>query len=269
MSALVAARNIHKKFPTRLGRRHEATHAVRGVSLEIQRRSIFGLVGESGCGKSTLARAILYLDPPSSGSSVFDGRDLSSMPRKERRFVRRKMQIVFQDPHGALNPKLRIRRCIGEALDNRGVPRREQLDRVARLLSLVGLPADHMDRYPHSFSGGQKQRIVIARALAMEPEFLILDEPVSNLDVSIQAQIINLLLDLKDELGLTYLFISHDLHLISYVSDRIAVMKDGIIVEEDDADTIVRNPKHPYTRTLFESAPVFIVKRRFTEQSIP
>jgi ABC-type dipeptide/oligopeptide/nickel transport system ATPase subunit len=210
---------------------------------------------------------MLHLEAPTEGRVMVGGIEVGSKRRAD--LLHRTMQIVFQDPDGALNPKLTIRRSIGEALTNRGIPRREHRDRTASLLSLVGLRPDHMDRHPHAFSGGQKQRIVIARALAMEPQFLILDEPVSNLDVSIQAQIINLLLELKEELGLTYLFISHDLNLIAYVSDWIAVMKDGRIVEQDAAENLVNNPEHAYTASLFESAPVFVVKRRFAEHDEP
>lgn len=270
MSPIIEVRDLSKTFYTRrrLVRHRDAVHAVQGVSFRVDRGSIFGLVGESGSGKTTVARAMLLLEPPTSGTTFFEGRDLSRLGPRDLLAVRSKMQIVFQDPHGALNPKLTIERCIGEALTNVGYPREKRRDRVAELLEMVGLKPEHMRRHPHAFSGGQKQRIVIARALAMSPEFLILDEPVSNLDVSIQAQIINLLLDLKSDLGLTYMFISHDLNLISYVSDFIAVMKDGVVVEQNDASIVVTNPEHHYTRRLFESAPVFIVKRRFTNQSI-
>lgn len=267
MSAFVEVRGLSKRYYSHgaVARSRRAVQAVSEVSFSIRRGTIFGLVGESGSGKTTVARSMLFLDPPTQGTVIVDGVDFSAADGAARRAMRRRMQIVFQDPHGALNPKLTIEHGIGEALTNRGVPRHERRERVAGLLELVGLRADHMKRHPHAFSGGQKQRIVIARALAMEPEFLVLDEPVSNLDVSIQAQIINLLLDLKAELDLTYLFISHDLNLISYLSDWIAVMKDGRIVEQGKTDTIATNPEHPYTKSLFEAAPVFIVKRRFTE----
>jgi oligopeptide/dipeptide ABC transporter ATP-binding protein len=212
-------------------------------------------VGESGCGKTSLVRALLYLDPPTSGEVWFDGTRLEGLSAKTLRPFRRRMQIVFQDPNSALNPKMRIADSIAEGLINRKIPKTEREARTEKLLGLVGIPAAHGRRYPHEFSGGQKQRIVIARALAMDPEFLVLDEPVSNLDVSIQAQIINLLLDLKTQLALTYLFISHDLNLVAYLSDRIGVMYRGRLVEIGAAEDILSRPRHPYTLKLFSSAP--------------
>ena len=235
--------------------------AVDRVSLGIEKNTIFGLVGESGCGKTTLSRALLFLDPPSSGRVVMDGTDLGGLRSSKLKNFRRRMQIVFQDPNSALNPKMSIENSILEGLNNIGYARgdserRKKLAaRVDELLELVGITPAHKVRYPHEFSGGQKQRIVIARALSVEPDFLILDEPVSNLDVSIQAQIINLLLELKEKLSLTYLFISHDLNLVSYLSDRIAVMYKGRIVEYGPADAIMNSPVHPYTLKLFSSMP--------------
>jgi len=256
MSAFVSVSSLTKTFRRPgLAGRHETVTAVDRVDLEIPRNEIFGLVGESGCGKTSLSRALLYLDPPTSGRISLDGQDLSALKGRELRSFRRRMQIVFQDPNSALNPKMRIGDSIREGLENTGYPSSRRNDRVAELLETVGIRPDHRKRFPHEFSGGQKQRIVIARALAISPEFLILDEPVSNLDVSIQAQIINLLLDLKRQFSLTYLFISHDLNLVSYLSDRVGVMYRGKIVETGPAERILENPLHPYTNRLFSSAP--------------
>ena len=232
-----------------------AVRAVDNVSLSIHRNTVFGLVGESGCGKTTLARALLYLDPPTSGEVWFDGTLLGELSVNQLRAFRKRMQIVFQDPNSALNPKMRIGDSLAEGLINRGLTAKERTERIEKLLDFVGIAPAQRGRYPHEFSGGQKQRIVIARALTMEPDFLALDEPVSNLDVSIQAQIINLLLDLKKEMSLTYLFISHDLNLVAYISDRIGVMYNGKLVELASTDQMMANPCHPYTLKLFSSVP--------------
>jgi oligopeptide/dipeptide ABC transporter ATP-binding protein len=257
MSDVLEVSNLTKRFRGRgitVSVRNEFT-AVDTVSFTITKNSIFGLVGESGSGKTTVARSILYLDPPSEGDVSFEGISLSNLSPKQLRSYRRKMQIIFQDPNAALNPKLTINRSMEEGLKNRNIQKQERDEKIDDMLNLVGITPAHKNRYPHEFSGGQKQRIVIARALVMDPDFIILDEPVSNLDVSIQAQIINLLLDLKKRFSLTYLFISHDLNLISYLSDTIAVMYAGRIVEFAPAETIISRPGHPYTVHLFSSVP--------------
>jgi oligopeptide/dipeptide ABC transporter ATP-binding protein len=256
MAGLIEVRGLSKRHRARgLHRPGTGVLAVDRVSFAIERGSVFGLVGESGCGKTTLARAILHLDPPTSGDVLYDGVNLRELPRRALREQRRRMQIVFQDPNGALDPKMRIRDSMEEGLKNLHVPHAERRRRVEELLELVGIPAEHAARWPHEFSGGQKQRIVVARALTMDPDFLVLDEPVSNLDVSIQAQIINLLQDLRGRFDLTYLFISHDLHLVAYVSDRIGVMYRGRLVETADTGAIMARPRHPYTQRLFSSVP--------------
>jgi len=229
--------------------------AVDKVSLDIEKGSNFGLVGESGCGKTTLAKAILYLDPPTSGEVIFDGVMLGSLKTRELRAFRRRMQIVFQDPHSSLDPRMTIIDSLSEGLINLGIDRIKREKKINRLLDLVGISPSLGTRFPHEFSTGQRQRIVIARALTMDPEFLILDEPVSNLDVSIQAQVVNLLLDLKKELGLTYLFISHDINLVGYMCDTIAVMYKGRIVEQAPAEKLLKYPQDDYTRMLLSSIP--------------
>jgi oligopeptide/dipeptide ABC transporter ATP-binding protein len=256
MAGLIEIRTLTKRHRARgLHRPGAGVLAVDRVSFAIERGSVFGLVGESGCGKTTLARAILHLDPPTSGEVVYDGAVIGQLGGRALREHRRRMQIVFQDPNGALDPKMRIRDSMEEGLRNLRVSATDRRRRVEELLELVGIPAEHASRWPHEFSGGQKQRIVVARALTMDPDFLVLDEPVSNLDVSIQAQIINLLLDLRTRFNLTYLFISHDLHLVAYVSDRIGVMYRGRLVETADTAAIMSGPLHPYTQRLFASVP--------------
>jgi oligopeptide/dipeptide ABC transporter ATP-binding protein len=245
-------RGVGKVFRTR-----ETVHAVDGVSFSLEAHQTLGLVGESGCGKSTTGRTVLYLDRPTSGTIRFEGRDLSELSGRDLTGLRRYMQIVFQDPIGALNPRHTVGQLIGEPLGVHDlVEKKLRRERVQELLELVGLPGDAVSRFPHEFSGGQCQRIGIARALAVEPNLIVLDEPVSALDVSIQAQILQLLSDLQKRLGLAYLFIAHDLAVVGEMSDRVAVMYLGKIVEIADRDSLYARPYHPYTQALFSAVPI-------------
>jgi oligopeptide transport system ATP-binding protein len=255
---LLAINNLYKTFPSKsgFGRTMQAT-AVDGVTLSVARAEAVGLVGESGCGKSTLGRLALRLLQPTSGSVSFEGKDLSSLDKQGLRELRKKMQIIFQDPFASLNPRMRILETITEPLVIHGLAKDDELEsRGAVLLEKVGLPVDALRRYPHEFSGGQRQRIGIARALASGPSFIVADEPVSALDVSVQAQIINLLEDLRGELNLSFLFIAHDLNLVRHFSDRVAVMYLGKIVEIAPAEEIYKNPSHPYTEALLADIPL-------------
>jgi len=256
---LLSVDHVKKYYP--LGRemfteQRLMVRAVDDVTFSIRRGETLGLVGESGCGKSTIGRVILNLERPTEGTIRFDGRDLSRMDRREIKSLRAKLQIIFQDPYSSLNPRKSVASIIGEGMIIHGkVTRGERDDRVREYLKLVGLSEDHLTRYPHEFSGGQRQRIGVARALALDPELIIADEPVSALDVSIQAQILNLMIDLKEKLGLTYLFISHDLSVVEYISDRMAVMYLGKIVEFSEKAPLYSNPLHPYTTALLSAVP--------------
>jgi oligopeptide/dipeptide ABC transporter ATP-binding protein len=249
--------HYHVRGPGKVFRSHETVHAVDGVSLTIASRETLGLVGESGCGKSTTGRTVLLLDRPTAGTIRFQGKDLAKLGAHELTALRRHMQIVFQDPIGSLNPRHTVGQLIGEPLKIHDlVPRAQRRQRVRELLEVVGLSADAVSRFPHEFSGGQCQRIAIARALAVEPSLIVLDEPVSALDVSIQAQILQLLTDLQDRLGLSYLFIAHDLAVVGEMSDRVAVMYLGKIVELAARDSLYARPYHPYTQALFSAVPI-------------
>jgi peptide/nickel transport system ATP-binding protein/oligopeptide transport system ATP-binding protein len=258
--ALLSVRNLKVHFPVKGGvlqRTVDLVKAVDGISFDVPRGKTVGLVGESGSGKSTTGRAIARLVPITAGSVYYEGRDLATLPRRDLFAYRKKIQVIFQDPFGSLNPRMTVYSSIAEPLDihYKEMSKSQKQARVADLLEKVGLSAAFMQRYPHQFSGGQRQRIGIARALAVEPDFIICDEPVSALDVSVQAQIINLLQDLQDELGLTYLFIAHDLAVVEHISDEVLVMTEGQIVEQASAAKIYNSPQHPYTVKLLEAVP--------------
>jgi len=258
---LISVRNLVKRFPIKggiLGREVASVKAVSDVSFNIFRGETLGLVGESGCGKSTLGRCILRLIEPTSGEVVYKGKDILKLPASDMRKLRRSMQIIFQDPFASLNPRMTIEDILGEPLDIHELAptKADRRKRINHLLDLVGLRKESVSRYPHEFSGGQRQRICIARALAVEPEFIVCDEPVSALDVSIQAQIVNLLQDLQSELKLTYLFIAHDLKVVEHISTRVAVMYLGKVVEYAEADELYSHPTHPYTKALLSAIPI-------------
>ncbi len=261
---LVEVRGLTKLYPVEKGfvtRKHSWLSAVEDLDLTIDRGETLGLVGESGCGKSTVARLVTRLIEPTRGEILYDGRSILSVSGRELRRLRHKIQIVFQDPYSSLNPRHSVRRIISEGIESDD-GRQAKSRRVAELLDLVGLTPDVLDRYPHEFSGGQRQRIVIARALAVGPEFLVLDEPVSALDVSIQSQVLNLLVELKHEFNLTYLFVAHDLAVVGYISDRIAVMYLGKVVELATSDDLFARPLHPYTQALLSANPEPIPGRK-------
>jgi len=258
---LVRVKGLKMYFPITQGiifqRRVGDIRAVDGISFNVRRRETLGLVGESGCGKSTTGRAILQLYRPTAGDVEFDGQSLVKMKGEPLRRMRRRMQMIFQDPYASLNPRMTVGNIIGEPLDVHNImSSRERRERVQELLQIVGLNPYFVNRYPHEFSGGQRQRIGVARALAVRPEFIVCDEPISALDVSIQAQIINLLEELQEEFGLTYLFIAHDLSVGRHISDRVAVMYLGKLVELTDRATLYENPLHPYTKALLSAVPI-------------
>jgi oligopeptide transport system ATP-binding protein len=258
--SLLEIHDLKKHFPVGEGlfsRNKGAVKAVDGVTLNVDEGETLGIVGESGCGKSTLGRTILRLIEPTSGEIYFQGKNLVTMSQRELRDMRRQMQIIFQDPYASLNPRMRVGDIVGEGLEIHKLAKgKAKRDRVIELLHQVGLREDHYGRYPHEFSGGQRQRIGIARALAVNPKFIVADEPVSSLDVSIQAQIINLMQELQEKMHLTYFFISHDLRVVEHISHRVAIMYLGKIVEIAQSDTIYQNAKHPYTRALLSSVPM-------------
>ena len=257
---ILQVRGLKKHFPIRKGIFRNVVglvKAVDGVDLAIRRGETLGLVGESGCGKSTLGRTLMHLLPPTAGTVLFDGEDVGETLKKDPSGIRRRIQIIFQDPYGSLNPRMTVREIVGEAVRYHGiVTEKKELDEyVVKVLVRAGLRPEHRFRYPHEFSGGQRQRIGIARALAMNPEFIVCDEPVSALDVSIQSQVLNELRDLQEELGLTYLFITHSLSVVKFISDRIAIMYLGKIVELAQKDEVFAHPLHPYTQALLSAIP--------------
>jgi len=257
---LLKVENLKMHFPIYRGvfqRQVGAVHAVDGVSFDVKRGETLGLVGESGCGKSTTGRTILQLYKPTAGEVFFEGTDLVSLKREEMRFMRREMQMIFQDPYASLNPRMTVGEIVSEPLIVHNVATGKEIqERVMHLLKLVGLNAGFVGRYPHEFSGGQRQRIGVARALALQPSFIICDEPISALDVSIQAQVVNLLEELQEQFNLTYLFIAHDLSMVRHISKRVAVMYLGVFVELANRDDLYVDPLHPYTQALLSAVPI-------------
>jgi len=242
-------------------------HAVDDVSFSVKKGETLGLVGESGCGKTTLGRSILRLTEPDSGRIIFDGRDITRIKRSELKNIRREMQIIFQNPYNALNPRMIVRNLVGEPLYINKIVNKKDIDeKVEKILKMVGLGPEHMNRYPHEFSGGMRQRICIARALSLNPRFIVLDEPTSALDVSVQAQILNLLIEIQKATEMAYLFITHDLGVVRYISDRIAIMYLGKIVEISNTTQLFSTPLHPYTQTLLSAIPIPDPKRKINRK---
>ncbi|MBR6954732.1 MAG: ATP-binding cassette domain-containing protein [Clostridia bacterium] len=256
---LMEVRDLQMHFPVNhglLSRKHSVLKAVDGVSFSLLAGETFGLVGESGCGKTTVGRTLVRLYKPTAGEILFDGTDIAPLAEREVLPYRRRMQMIFQDPYASLNPRMTVSSIIGEPMRLQGFPEAEIRERVRELISQVGLKSDHLSRYPHEFSGGQRQRIGIARALATRPEFIVCDEPISALDVSIQAQVINMLEELQEKLGITYLFISHDLSMVSHISHRVGVMYLGHLVEMADMRELYTHNLHPYTQALMSAVPI-------------
>jgi len=258
---LLEVTDLVKHFPIKRGilidREVDQVRAVDGVSFRVEKGETLGLVGESGSGKSTACRAVLQLIKPTSGSVKFEGQEIAGLRRRQMQPLRRQMQMIFQDPYASLNPRKRVGQIVGDPLKRQGIASGSELRRqVQELLERVGLSSEHYNRFPHEFSGGQRQRIGIARALSLKPKLVICDEPVSALDVSIQAQIVNLLDDLQDEFGLAYLFVAHDIGVVRHISDRIAVMNEGKIVEQGTADQVCEHPKDDYTKKLLAAVPI-------------
>ena len=269
---ILEAKDLVKEFPIRgglFGRKIGKVSAVDGVTIALAESETLGLVGESGCGKSTTGRLLLHLITPTSGTVEFEGVDIGTLSENEMQKIRRRMQIVFQDPYASLNPRRTVGETLSEPLKYHfGRSDAESADRIRELLQVVGLSPEHSNRYPHEFSGGQRQRVGIARALVLDPKMIVLDEPVSALDVSIQAGVINLLKKLQDELGIAYVFIAHDLSVVRHISNRVAVMYLGHIVEQGDRLDIYEHPKHPYTRALISAVPVADPKRERSRKRI-
>lgn len=269
-NALVELKDVTKEFITSrtfMGKPQKIVHAVDQVNLSIYEGETIGVVGESGCGKSTLGRSILRLIHPTSGQVLYRGDDITKYNKEQMRQMRKKMQLIFQDPYASLNPRMTVLELIKAPLDAFGMgSNQERIRKVKEIMELVGMPENMMNRYPHEFSGGQRQRIVIARALVLDPEFVVCDEPVSALDVSVRAQVLNLIQDLQKTKKLTYLFISHDLSVVKYVSDRIAVMYLGRIVEVARKDELYVNPRHPYTKALLSAIPIPDVDHKMTRE---
>lgn len=274
---LLVVKNLKKYFPIKVGLFNRVVghvKAVDDVSFTIKRGTTLGLVGESGCGKTTTGKTILHLEDPTSGEVYFDGVDIRKLSKQEMKKFRPRMQIIFQDPYSSLSPRLPVGTIIGEGVKEHKIVSDDQyVEYIDRIMKACGLQSYHKDRYPHEFSGGQRQRICIARAIALNPEFIVCDEPVSALDVSIQAQIINLLMDLQEKFGLTYLFISHDLSVVEHISDNVGVMYLGSLVEIGSKESIFKNPLHPYTQALFSAIPMpdptHKMNRIILEGSIP
>jgi len=257
---LVEIKDLKKYFPVKKGLftpNHSYVKAVDGISFTINKGETLGLVGESGCGKTTCGRTIIKLYEPTGGQIIYDGHDLSSLSPRQMLPYRRKIQMIFQDPYASLNSRMTVGDIVGESIDIHGVYKgKDRMERIQKLLRTVGLNSEHASRYPHEFSGGQRQRIGIARSLAVQPEFIICDEPISALDVSIQAQVINMLEELQEKMGLTYLFIAHDLSMVKHISDRIGVMYLGKMVEIGNSDEVYGHPMHPYTKALLSAIPI-------------